>query len=99
MATGNTKMERNLGESINFCHSVMVDISKRIEEQEQLAEVYHEKIEKYEKEIKIIKEKNYELENRFLCTEYYFHINCVEILQTPNEGMEEIVVSFNKTLG
>lgn len=98
----NKKMEKNLGKSIDHCHEAIDEVVKRLDVQEKLMNEYKEKMESYETEIKALKLKNEELENRLTDIEQYSRANCLEIHgipYSPTENVEDIVVSVGEALG
>lgn len=64
-------MEKNLVKSIEHCHEAMDEVVKRLDVQEKLMKFIQGKMESYETEIKTLKLKNEELENRLIDAEQY----------------------------
>jgi hypothetical protein len=95
------RMEFQLGNSIERCHTDVEDVLRKVNVQEKQLNICLEKIESQALEILSLKEENKSLHRSLSHLEQYSRTNCIEIQNypvAPNEDLVEIVKEISKAL-
>jgi hypothetical protein len=96
------RMEKDLGNSIERCHTDIEDILKKVKLQEGQLSLCLEKIDSQATEIKALKKDNEDLHRAMSDMQQYTRSNCLELYNYPqekNENLLEVVKSVGKALG
>lgn len=98
----NKIMERELGRSIERCHSDVEDVLKKLTIQEKQLDLCLQKIEAQAQEISGLKKENEMLHREISDLQQYSRVNCLELHNYPvekNEDLVGVVKSVGSALG